>query len=230
MPSPWDFHLYGEAGTPVSDLFPHIATQVDDIAIVRSMTAKFMEHAQGNLIGILCTRGYRRPQVPHARQARPAGGRCKPSTLLRIIPAPSAALRRHLILEFPIRSWSRPVHPIRRIRRLRPRPDAVRGSIRLSAMRGPGRTCGRASAFLARRPLAADPSARLVPGARYRRGHRLPRGQPARQSRTVAGSGIRLLPQLALGLCHAMVSGEAALNAYRLAAAFTGPRRPARPS
>ncbi len=48
MPSPWDFHRYGEAGTSVSDLFPHIATCVDDIAVIRSMTAKFMEHAQGN--------------------------------------------------------------------------------------------------------------------------------------------------------------------------------------
>ncbi len=48
MPSPWDFHRYGECGAPVSDLFPHIATCVDDIAIVRGMTAKFMEHAQGN--------------------------------------------------------------------------------------------------------------------------------------------------------------------------------------
>ena len=48
MPSPWDFHRYGQAGTPVSDLFPHIATCVDDIAVIRSMTAKFMEHAQSN--------------------------------------------------------------------------------------------------------------------------------------------------------------------------------------
>ena len=162
--------------------------------------------------------------------ARPAGRCCKRSTRLRIIPARLAALRPRLILKFLIQSWSRPVHPIMRIRRLRPSRDAVRGSNRLSAMRGPGRTRGRASAFLASRPLAADPSARLVPGVRYRRGHRLPSEQSARQSRTVAGSGIRLLPQLALGLCHAMVSGEAALNAYRLAAAFTGPRRPARPS
>ncbi len=48
MPSPWEFHRYGDSGAPVSDLFPHIATCIDDVAIVRSMTAKFMEHAQGN--------------------------------------------------------------------------------------------------------------------------------------------------------------------------------------
>ena len=48
MPSPWDFHRYGECGAPVSDLFPHIATCVDDLAIVRGMKANFMEHAQAN--------------------------------------------------------------------------------------------------------------------------------------------------------------------------------------
>ena len=186
--------------------------------------------SKGNLIAIPGTRGYRTPQAPYACQARRAGAGCRPSMLFRIIPARLAALRPRLILEFLIRSWSRPVHPIRRIRRLRPRRDAVRGSNRLSALRGPGRTRGRASAFLAKRPLAADPSARLVPGVRYRRGHQLLREQSARQSRTVAGSGIKLLPQLALGLCHAMVWGEAALNADRLAAAFAGHRRPAQPS
>ncbi len=48
MPSPWDFHHSGKSGIPVSDLFPHISTQIDDVALIRSMTAKFMEHAQGN--------------------------------------------------------------------------------------------------------------------------------------------------------------------------------------
>jgi len=48
MPSPWGFQQYGQSGIPVSDLFPHIAGCVDDIAVIRSMTAKFMEHAQGN--------------------------------------------------------------------------------------------------------------------------------------------------------------------------------------
>ena len=47
-PSPWEFHNYGEAGIPVSDLFPHIAGCADDIAVIRSMTARFMEHAQAN--------------------------------------------------------------------------------------------------------------------------------------------------------------------------------------
>ncbi|MCA9246970.1 MAG: DUF1501 domain-containing protein [Planctomycetales bacterium] len=48
MASPWGFRPYGESGTPVSDLFPHIGQQVDELAVVRSMTANFSEHAQGN--------------------------------------------------------------------------------------------------------------------------------------------------------------------------------------
>ncbi|HEY1082590.1 MAG TPA: DUF1501 domain-containing protein, partial [Prosthecobacter sp.] len=35
-------------GLPVSDLFPHMASVADELAVVRSMTAKFSEHAQGN--------------------------------------------------------------------------------------------------------------------------------------------------------------------------------------
>lgn len=48
MPSPWAFRKYGESGIEVSDLFPNLGKQVDRLAIVRSMTAKFSEHAQGN--------------------------------------------------------------------------------------------------------------------------------------------------------------------------------------
>ena len=48
QPSHWDFRRYGESGIEVSDLFPHIGSCVDDLAIVRSMTSDFNEHAQGN--------------------------------------------------------------------------------------------------------------------------------------------------------------------------------------
>lgn len=48
MPSPWKFKQYGESGIPVSDLFPHIAKQADDLTVIRSMVAPFMEHAQAN--------------------------------------------------------------------------------------------------------------------------------------------------------------------------------------
>ncbi|MBL8828136.1 MAG: DUF1501 domain-containing protein [Planctomycetaceae bacterium] len=45
---PWKFKQYGESGTPVSDLFPHIAECVDDMAVVRSMVANFSEHTNAN--------------------------------------------------------------------------------------------------------------------------------------------------------------------------------------
>lgn len=48
MPSPWEFHRYGQCGLEVSDLFPHMGGIADDIAVIRSMTVKFMEHAQAN--------------------------------------------------------------------------------------------------------------------------------------------------------------------------------------
>lgn len=46
--SPWAFHNYGESGIPVSELFPHVAECVDDMAIIRSMTADFSEHTNAN--------------------------------------------------------------------------------------------------------------------------------------------------------------------------------------
>jgi hypothetical protein len=46
--SPWKFNQYGESGIPVSDLFPHVATCVDDLAIIRSMTSEFSEHTNAN--------------------------------------------------------------------------------------------------------------------------------------------------------------------------------------
>ena len=48
MASPWEFKNYGQSGLPVSELFPHIAGCVDDLAVVRSMTSIANEHAQGN--------------------------------------------------------------------------------------------------------------------------------------------------------------------------------------
>ena len=48
MPSPWAFQSRGQSGMPVSELFPHIAQLADDLCLVRSMTSKASEHAQGN--------------------------------------------------------------------------------------------------------------------------------------------------------------------------------------
>src|SRR5262245_44965266 len=45
---PWKFRQFGQSGIPVSDLLPNIATCVDDLAIVRSMTSNFSEHTSAN--------------------------------------------------------------------------------------------------------------------------------------------------------------------------------------
>ncbi|MEM8945103.1 MAG: DUF1501 domain-containing protein [Planctomycetota bacterium] len=48
LASPWKFRRYGEAGIAVSELFPHVATCVDELAIVRSMISEFPEHTFAN--------------------------------------------------------------------------------------------------------------------------------------------------------------------------------------
>ena len=45
----WEFQQHGQSGAPVSELFPHTAKCVDDIAIVRSMKSEFPLHARGNI-------------------------------------------------------------------------------------------------------------------------------------------------------------------------------------
>ncbi len=64
LQSPWAFQQYGESGTPVSDLFPHTATCVDDMAIVRSMTSNFSEHTNANYF----------MHSGHGQQGRPSMG------------------------------------------------------------------------------------------------------------------------------------------------------------
>lgn len=46
--SPWAFKHYGQSGIEVSDLFPHVAECVDDLAIIRSMVSNFSEHNAAN--------------------------------------------------------------------------------------------------------------------------------------------------------------------------------------
>ena len=48
LKSPWEFRQYGESGMWVSDLFPHIATCVDEIAMINSMYSQFPEHTNAN--------------------------------------------------------------------------------------------------------------------------------------------------------------------------------------
>ena len=48
MASPWEARAWGQSGLVMTDLFPHIAALADDLTLVRSMTTKVSEHAQGN--------------------------------------------------------------------------------------------------------------------------------------------------------------------------------------
>ena len=48
LPSPWEFTHYGQSGIPISALFPYIGGIADELTVIRSMTAPFMEHAQAN--------------------------------------------------------------------------------------------------------------------------------------------------------------------------------------
>ena len=45
----WNFKQYGQCGKWVSDLFPHLATCVDDIAFIHSMTADSPIHGSAML-------------------------------------------------------------------------------------------------------------------------------------------------------------------------------------
>jgi hypothetical protein len=48
MASPFEFAAHGESGISVSSVFPELASVVDELAIIRSMTTPVNEHAQGN--------------------------------------------------------------------------------------------------------------------------------------------------------------------------------------
>src|SRR5436309_13469024 len=44
LPSPFKFQKHGQSGIEVSEIFPHLATCVDDMAIIRSMYADVPNH------------------------------------------------------------------------------------------------------------------------------------------------------------------------------------------
>lgn len=46
--SPWAFKPGGTCGTPVSDLFPYVREQADELLVIRSMTSEFSEHTNAN--------------------------------------------------------------------------------------------------------------------------------------------------------------------------------------
>jgi hypothetical protein len=49
LASPWKVRQHGQSGLPVSDLFPHIASCIDELAVLRSMKADLPLHSTGVL-------------------------------------------------------------------------------------------------------------------------------------------------------------------------------------
>jgi hypothetical protein len=49
LPAQFKFTRGGSCGTPISELFPHIATCLDDICVIRSLTGSHFEHFQATL-------------------------------------------------------------------------------------------------------------------------------------------------------------------------------------
>jgi hypothetical protein len=45
----WPFQQYGQSGIPVSDLFPHVRTCVDDLCVIRSMVGDGVDHGAAML-------------------------------------------------------------------------------------------------------------------------------------------------------------------------------------
>lgn len=64
LASPWKFRQYGESGIPVSDLFPHVGSHADDLAVIRSMASEFPEHTNANYF----------LHTGHGQQGRPSMG------------------------------------------------------------------------------------------------------------------------------------------------------------
>ncbi len=49
MKSPWNFKRYGQSGIEVSDLFPNVASCVDDLCVVRSVVGDSVAHGGASL-------------------------------------------------------------------------------------------------------------------------------------------------------------------------------------
>ena len=48
LASPWKFKQHGDAGIPISSLFPHVAKHADELSVIRSMVSEFSEHTFAN--------------------------------------------------------------------------------------------------------------------------------------------------------------------------------------
>src|SRR6185295_14286249 len=59
----WDFSQHGQSGIPVSTLFPHTATCVDDLCVIRSMVGEGVDHGAALLQTFTGTSTFVRPSM-----------------------------------------------------------------------------------------------------------------------------------------------------------------------
>ena len=63
MKSPWTFRPGGRSGLPVSDLFPHMRDQADELCVVRSMVGEGVDHGAALLQTFTGTSTFTRPSM-----------------------------------------------------------------------------------------------------------------------------------------------------------------------
>ena len=63
LASPWKFSHHGQSGLEVSELFPHTATRVDDLCVIRSMVTDDPNHPGGCLLMNTGERVFSRPSM-----------------------------------------------------------------------------------------------------------------------------------------------------------------------
>jgi hypothetical protein len=63
MKSPWTFRQYGQSGIPVSELFPHVASCVDDLCVIRSVVGDGVDHGAALLQFHTGTFSFKRPSM-----------------------------------------------------------------------------------------------------------------------------------------------------------------------
>jgi hypothetical protein len=63
LASPWKFSKYGQSGTEVSELLPHIAASIDDICVIRSMVADNINHTGAALQMCTGEQAFSRPSL-----------------------------------------------------------------------------------------------------------------------------------------------------------------------
>src|SRR5262245_61603096 len=63
MKSPWKFSQYGACGQWVSDLFPHMAQQVDDLCLLQSLHTEGVAHGPATLFLHCGSTNFIRPSI-----------------------------------------------------------------------------------------------------------------------------------------------------------------------